>query len=355
MSTISADNADIQYSPYTWGISGGQARTINAGAYFRIAFTGTPTTAPTLGFDVSTLVAPLPRIAVSVDGGPAVEHEIAASIPAPVPAGNSWGVHTIEVTVVATTETQSRWPGIATQVRFTGLTADVTITSRAIRARAGRVLAVGDSIAEGVRTLNKDATDDTDRNDARQGWAYLLGDALGMEVGVVGFGGVGIAKGGSGNVPRFADSVPYLWSGVSRDLTAEPSVIVAHIGTNDGALADADVTTDTTRLLDEWITTTAAPIVVLPGWLQRKAGAIQAGIAACSDPARVTYVDTTGWWATSDASDSLHPYGYINEIDLVPRLAEYVAAVLGGYVPPVPPTPPTTYFINRGGVPRPIF
>lgn len=349
VSTITATDANILYSPYTWGIVGGQARTINAGAYLRVAFVGSPTATPTLGFDVSALAAPVPRVAVRVDGGVPVEHDLASSIPAPIPAGTTWGTHVVDVVVVATTETQNRWSGASTQVRFTGLTADVAITSRPVRPRARRVLAVGDSIAEGVRTLNMTATDDTDRNDARLAWALPLGDALGMEVGVVGFGGVGIAKSGSGSVPRFADSAPYLWSGVARDLSAAPSVIVAHVGTNDSASTDADVTTETARLLNGWIGATACPIVVLPGWLQRKAAAIQAGIAACSDPERVTYVDTTGWWSTADASDSLHPYGYINEVDLVPRLAFVVADVLGDSVPA------PAFFINRGGLAQPVY
>lgn len=356
MTTIAASDSKILYSPYTWGVAGGAACTIDAGAYFTIAFTGTPTTAPTLGFDVSALAAPFPRIAVQVDGGAPVVQDVAASVPAPIPAGPTWGKHVIRVTVVATSETLPRWGGTSTQVRFTGLTADATITSATVRARAGRLLLIGDSILEGVRTLNMTATRDTDRNDSRLSWGLPLADALGMEAGCVGFGAVGISKSGSGGVPRFADNIPYLWSGVARDLSAGPTAVVCHIGTNDNSSTDAEVTADTKRLLDYLIANTACPIIVMPGWLQRKASAIQAGIAASTAPTRATFVDTTGWWSTADAADSLHPYGYVNVIDLVPRLAARIDQVLGAFVPPVvPPAPAPAFFINRGGAAYPVY
>lgn len=351
---IPATDAKILYSPYTWGLVAGKMCTIDAGAYFTIAFTGTPTTAPTLGFDVSALAAPLPRIAVRVDGGPWMEHRIAASIPVPIPAGRTWGTR-VEVMVLATTETQPRWGGLSTQIRFIELAADVTITSRTVRARPGNMFAITDSLGEAVRVLALNGTDDVDRNDARFGWPNLLADALGMEFGAAAFGAVGLTKSGSGGVPRFADNIPYLWSGVPRDFTPGPTVVVALPGTNDAAATDTEATAETVRMLNEVIANTACPIVVAPGWLQRKAAPIQAGIAACADPQRVTFVDTTGWWSTADSSDNLHPYGYINLIDLVPRLAAKVNEALGAFVPSVvPPSPPPAFYVNRGGVPIPI-
>lgn len=324
MSTIPADDPLVSYSPYTWLVGAGQAKTINAGAYLRLAFAGTPTTLAAT-FDVTGMAAIPSRVGVRVDGGAWQDVDVAASVPIALPTDNTWGEHLVELVVVATTETAARWSTQSTAVVFTGLTADTTISPRPVRARTLYGLVFGDSITEGVRTLAMNATRDVDRNDTRLAYAYPLGDLLGAELGVVGFGATGISKAGSGGVPEFADSLPYLWAGQERDLTSPrpPDFVIGNVGTNDGASTDADVTADTTRLVDylAGATPSTTPILILPGWKQIKAAAIQAGIAASAAAERVTFVDTTGWWDPSDASDSVHPYGYINLADLAPRLA----------------------------------
>lgn len=338
MSTIAPNDANIVYSPYNWDVTAGAAKTINAGAYIRMTFTGTPGSLAAT-FDITNMVTPASRVGIRIDGGASQDVDIAASIPIEIPTENTWGSHTIEIVVIATTEARPRWlspQGPA--VIFTGLTADTTIATRLQRPRSIYGMAVGDSITEGVRTLNMNAARDTDRNDSRLAYAYPLGDMLGAEIGVVGFGGVGISKPGSGGVPEFRESAPYLWDGKARDLATPraPDFIIAHIGTNDPASLDADVVADTTALLNGWIAATAAtPIIVLPGWLQRKATQIQQGIDACSDPSRVHYVDTTGWWNTADSADGLHPYGYINTSDLSQRVASTVKLLIGDAFTPV--------------------
>lgn len=338
MSTIAPNDPNIVYSPYTWDVTAGAAKTINAGAYLRIAFTGTPGTLAAT-FDITNMVAPASQVGIRIDGGNWLNVEVAASVPLTIPTDNTWGSHTVEIVVIATTQAHPRW--VAPQgpaIIFTGLTADTTVTTRLQRERSIYAMAVGDSITEGVRTLNMDAVLDTDRNDSRLSYAYPLGDLLGAEIGVVGFGGTGISKAGAGGVPKFRDSVPYLWDGKARSLATPraPDFILAHIGTNDPESLDADVVADTTSLLNGWIAATAAtPIIVLPGWLQRKATQIQQGIAACDAPSRVHYVDTTGWWATADAADGLHPYGYINTTDLSQRVAATIKPIIGAASPPV--------------------
>jgi len=333
VSTIAPNDANIVYSPYNWDVTATQAKTINAGAYLRLTFTGAPTTLAAT-FDVTNMPASASRVGIRVDGGSWVDSNVAASIPLTIPAGTTWGSHTVELVMVSSTETANRWlTPQNTAVIFTGLTADTVITTRLTRKRNLYGLCLGDSIAEGVRTLNLNAATDPLRNDSRLAWAYPLSHLLGAEVGVVGFGATGISKSGNGNVPKFSANAPYLWDTKPRSLTTpqEPDFIVAHIGTNDSASTDAAVTTDTTALLNQWLAaSTKATIFVLAGWLQTKAAPIQAGIAACSNPARVNYIDTTGWWSSADASDSLHPYGYVNTSDLAPRLAASIKAKLGG-------------------------
>lgn len=354
MSTINPNDANIAYSPYTWAVASGSAKTICAGAYLRTTFAATALTTLSLSFDMTNQPASPngSRIAARVDGGPWQEFTVAATVALTIPSGRAWSVHTVEMVVLATTETVNRWNAPQeTAVVLTGITGDVALTTQLTRKRPLRGLAVGDSITEGVRVLNATATGDVNRNDSRLSWAYPLGELLGAEMGVVGFGGVGITDPGNGNVPKIATSLPSLFSGQTRDMTAKPDFVVFNVGTNDTPQTDADVTADTITMLNWAIsnTDTTAPIVVMAGWLQRKASAIIAGIAGCSAPSRVTYVDTTGWWSTADASDALHPYGYINTSDLAPR----VASTVKGLMVTASTTP--AFFINIGGVATPVY
>lgn len=336
MSVITANDPNILYSPYTWLVTEAYAKTINAGAYLRIAFTGTPTTL-TANFDMTGVVSP--RLAIRYDGGPWQDAAISASMTVNLAQStdptvvNMWSTHLVEIMFVASSEGVNRWTNQVNAVKFTSITADVDIVTVPVRPKPLYGFVLGDSIAEGVRTLAISETGNQKANDNRFAWTGPLKDAVGAELGTAGFGAVGIVGSGSGSVPPFAQNVPYLWSGQPRDLSSPqaPDFIVAHIGTNDGSKADTDVTNGTRDLLNYLIASTPSKtaILVLAGWLQRKAAAIRSGIAVCSDPSRIQFVDTTGWWDPADSSDNLHPYGYANVTNLVPRLAAAVnAAVL---------------------------
>lgn len=359
MSTISANDPNILYSPYTWAV-GAAAKTINAGAYFKVAFTGTPSTL-TASFNVANMASPASRVGFRVDGGRWQDFDVAASLTIAMPSTNTWDKHVVEMVVISTTETAGRWNAPQnTAVVFTGLTGNTTITTYPVRPRSMYGLLVGDSIAEGVRVLNRTAEGDTGRNDSRLAWAYPLGDLLGAEVGVVGFGGQGISNAGNGGVPQFSVAAPLMFAGANRDLSSPkaPDFIVAHIGTNDSGSADADVVADTRALLNYWLagTPSTTRIFVMAGWLQRKATQIQAGIAASTTPARVTYIDTTGWWSPDDSSDSLHPYGHVNLTDLAPRVAAAVRPFITATAPApaVPALPAKVFFRGPDGSAVPL-
>jgi hypothetical protein len=99
------------------------------------------------------------------------------------------------------------------------------------------------------------------------------------------------------------------------------------MGTNDGG---ADVTTATTTVLNGLLAAVNAStkIIVLRPYNGSSAATIQAGIAACSAPSRITYVDTTGWFNTANASDSLHPYGAENLFHIAPLLTTTLRSAL---------------------------
>lgn len=345
---IAANDAGILYSPFNWNVTATRAETITAGAYFRTLIVGNPASIA-LTFDVTGVSAPLPLVTVIIDGVRTTV-EVAASVPVTIPTHTTWAKHELTVVVEATTETVNRWTTRANAVKFTGITTTGTASRPLERPRS--VLVLGDSITEGVRTLNSTATTDVLRNSATECWAYQLGDALGAEVGVVGFGSTGVVKAsGSGGVPNLAGFWNTMWSaGPSRGVTsAPPDWIVINHGTNDGA---SDVTAEYRSVLNAMIAATPAETVIIclePFGGGDKGPQIQAAAAGTTVPARSVYVDTTGWWSTADASDGVHPYGYTAP-DLAARAAAAAINVSSG----APPQPTVGYVFDFNGVPQPM-
>ncbi|MFF1382757.1 LamG-like jellyroll fold domain-containing protein [Arthrobacter sp. NPDC058288] len=344
--TIAPNDANIVYSPYNWNVTSTQAKTINAGAYLRTTLSGTATSLKAK-FDLTNALTPLPQISFRVDGGSWTSTTIAADVTIPMPTNNTWGAHLVEILVKATTETQNRWNAPQnTAVVFLGFSADPSsITTRTTRTRKLYVLAYGDSITEGVRTLALNgAGGDVDRNDSASGWAYPLGELMGAEVGVVGFGGHGIVDTGGGNVPGMVNTYNLLWAGQARSFTTPqaPDLILLNQGTND----KVDIIDSTKTVLNNLLAATPSTTkigVIIPWNTNRRADLI-AGVAACDSTRRVKVIDTPGWFVSSDASDGIHPYGYTNLVDLSPRIATAARAILGS----------GGTYLNVGGVAKPI-
>ena len=180
----------------------------------------------------------------------------------------------------------------------------------------------GDPIPVGVDR----GDDDVENNDATWGWAWRLGDAVGAEIGCVGFGNLGFTTPGSGGVPIAADSFHLLREGRPRSFVPAPDVVVVNLGTNDHTRSRAGAGAAARRFLRTLAAACPSSriLVLAPfgGQLPELAE------AACGVP-RVRYVPTDGWWDPADAGDGVHPYGYANARDIVPRLAPLVAAALG--------------------------
>ena len=206
----------------------------------------------------------------------------------------------------------------------------------------------GDSITEGVLTLGGTQHYDTDRNDATVCWSFRLGALLGAEVGVVGFGATGLSRGGSGGVPALGTSWSQLWSGVPRAFSPPPDLIVLNEGTNDGA---NDITAPFTAVLDDLLAACpATPIAVLLPFDGAQGTNLRAAIAACADPARVHFVDTTGFYDTAYGG-GLHPTGPNDVARVAPRVAAHLRPLIAP--PPAPPAAPprAKKLRNRDGVP----
>jgi hypothetical protein len=315
-------DANIHYSPFNWDVTSVRAKTINPGAYFKVLLQASGTVG--LTFDTSADLTPLPEISYRVDGDGWTVATVASTINISLPTSSGteprpWGNHLIEVAVKSETETRARWVTQSTGVSFTGIVGGATVASTLIKDL--NVLAYGTSITEGVRTIDSTATNDTDRNDSTAGFAFQIGESLGADVGVVGFGGSGLTVTGSGSVPVITSTYNLLWgSGPSRSFTSPiPDVIVIEQGTNDGSTSTVAAYTS---LLNSLLSATPATTVILclrPLNGAAQASNIQAAVAACSTPSRVTYVNTAGWFSSADSSDALHPYGYAS-----PQIARLV-------------------------------
>jgi lysophospholipase L1-like esterase len=302
------------------------ATTANPGAYLRTLFSGNSCA---LLFDVAAMVAPASQLWWRIDNGPWTQASVAASVTCAVPAATAANsdvpYHLLEVVVKAMTETQNRWnAGASTRVVFAGLALDLNATVAAPGEATQRILVLGDSITEGVRTLGESAALDVDRNDALMGWALRLGALLGVEAGVVGFGAVGLTVGGAGNVPALPTSWTSLYAGVSRILSPLPSLVVINIGANDGSSNTVSVMVSMLNAI--LAACPGVPVAVMRPFNGAQAANLQAALAASSAPGMCHWIDTTGFLDTGFGCDglALHPSGPNN----MGRIAPAVAAAL---------------------------
>jgi hypothetical protein len=162
--TVPMTDAAILFSPYNWDVSPQGAKTINPGAYFRVAFTGA---SAQLNTSCNPTVSISSQFWTRVDGGPLQQHTCQgsggifnASLGPPFSAS---GNHLLEVIIKSTTETDDRWNEQKTAITFNSIILGGAATSvRAPNRKPFNVLIYGDSITEGVRTLGyQGITNDT--------------------------------------------------------------------------------------------------------------------------------------------------------------------------------------------------
>lgn len=318
------DTSKILFSPYNWDVQSGYAKTINPGAYLRLNFSGASCT---LLFDTTGLVAPFPKLSYRVDGvGQWVITDLAASVAITLPT--NYPSHHLELMVRSTTDAQSRWVSQAASVKLTG----VTLASGGVLSKPPEQplygLYFGDSITEGTLTVNANP-DVMLRSDAYQGWAYLSAKAIGAECGIVGFARQGLTVTGNPDVPVFGSTYNMLYSGVSRSFARAPDYVVINQGTNDGS---ANIQAAALAVLNNLLSAlpVSTKVIVLRPFNGAGDAYWKAAIAACSAPARVIYVDTTGWYISANSTDGTHPNGFENISNLAPRTAAAIRAALAG-------------------------
>lgn len=318
------NSATIVYSPSTWDTSSVRAL-CNSGGYFKTLVSGGVSSLLLL-FDTSNISTILPQIAYRIDEGAWTQANVATSVSVSFPS-DGLPSHFLEVQIKSTTSTQDRWNSpYLTSVKFTGFQLPNGGSTTAPITRALTGWFDGDSITEGVNVLGSSASADVDNNDARLGFAYQAAKAIGCEFALVGFGRDGLTVTGTGNVPVGVTTLTSIANGITRSLTPAPDFVWINYGTNDQRQGTTSATFQAALVTYLNAVLAATPIntvvfVQLPFGLHYGTSPYVAAVAACNTPSRVRFVDTTGWWSTTDSSDSLHPYGYINIASLGPRVA----------------------------------
>lgn len=338
------NDSKIVYSPANWDVTSVRAKTINPGAYVRASIAGGASKI-VLTFDMGGNVAPYPILKYRLDDGPFRSVVLAASITLELPTTNSWTEHALEFVVQSTSEFVNRWSVQAAHVSLTSIVVTgATATTLSTVTRAARnILVFGDSIVEAYKSLLNVTT--PDGSDATVGWAYLLGQLLGAEVGVIGFGGQGWTVSGQGGVPKLASSYALQWgSGPARSFSAVvPDLIVISLGHNDG-IDTAAVTGEAVTVITALLAATPirTQIVVLQPFSGRQSTRLQAAVTTLASK-RVRYVDTTGWFVTSDALDGTHPTGFASKRSLAPKSAAAIRAAVD-----------RRHYVNVGGSALPV-
>ncbi|KUL61609.1 aromatic ring-opening dioxygenase LigA [Streptomyces violaceusniger] len=278
-----------------------------AGAYFRTGFTGR-----TVKLEQRGAI----DLWASIDGGPATFYDEAKGTvnltPTPLAAGN----HTLQVNyqVVA-----GSYHGDAV---FQGLTLDSGATTFTPPTPEKLIEFVGDSITVGTTTSQN----------ARTAYGWLIGERLGADH-------TQIAQGGAALVDTADDRMS-----LERQFTklnpnaATPDwdfsryqahAVVINLGTNDvgRGVSSAQFQTSYTSLLRK--VRTAYPnawIFALRTFSGRFGTETKTAVTAFGD-ARSSYIDTTGWLAPDDLSDSVHPNDKGHRT-ITDRLAPVISAKL---------------------------
>ena len=222
-----------------------------------------------------------------------------------------------------TSEANSRWTTQNTAVVLTGITfGALSLPTK----RSKSILWFTDSIGVGVNAIGSGG-DSTLRGRMRMAYPHLVSERLGAEMGLVGFGGQGWATTGGGSVPIFPTTYPLVYPGVARSFAGWDAIVVIQ-GQND---PDA---TDVTAAVTAWCnymianTTRATKIIVVRPLSGRHSAHIVAGIAACTAPSRINYVDSTGWFNSANSPDGIHPYGYEHLTGIEPKATAALRAII---------------------------
>lgn len=231
---IKANDSSIRYTG-RWDISEEAAVTTAPGGMIEIAYCGKEAV---LHFDIKMNMCPAPHIWITLDDGGKTESAVDRVLR--IEAAEK-GKHIIKIIYKSAVEIQHRWyPPLIGKISFLGAEADEPAQLPADERKV--IEFIGDSITEGVLIdAQYGYTDDINefnqqnrpiQDDSTATYAYLTAMKLNMRPVIMGYGGVGVTKGGCGSVPRAWEAYPYNFAG-SPAVSSNPELIVINHGAND--------------------------------------------------------------------------------------------------------------------------
>ena len=131
----------------------------------------------------------------------------------------------------AITETEDKWIG-EIGVALKEVLCDVNGSINALIPENRKIMFFGDSITEGIRALNMNAT--ADGNSAINAFPFIASQYLWSNNIRVGFGASGVTKGGSGGIPKLIYFIDNITSTRLVD-SYNVDIIIINMGTNDVA------------------------------------------------------------------------------------------------------------------------
>ena len=211
------------------------AQTTNTGSYIDFAFEGRMAMAL---FDLTLNSVPELHLWIQVDGGAMVEAPIDYYLRVVAPTD---GRHTVRIIYKGGLEESNRWQiPLQAKVSFLGVDAEKLVDMP--EDTRPTIEFVGDSITEGVlidadvhqkgyffRDLSQ--LNRTHQDDVCGTYAWLTAEGLNMRPIMMGYGAVGVTKGGCGRVPPAPKAYPYNYEG--SPITHTSDVIVINHGAND--------------------------------------------------------------------------------------------------------------------------
>ena len=235
-----------------------------------------------------------PYFAYSIDGGEMVRQHITE----PTVTLPDTGRHTVRIVADAMTEGEGKWDrerGFALK----SITPSEGGSIVGIKPTEKVIFFYGDSITEGIRALNMNAT--SDGNSATNAYSWQCAEALGVTPYLIGYGASGITVQGSFNT--MLNAVDYLSKNRPVEDGVIPDVIVINHGTNDGGanrkVFEESLTATLARLREKYPDT---PIVYLIPFNQAQARIIT---TVMENTENAYVIETKDWEITF--TDTAHP------------------------------------------------
>ena len=301
---ISAVSADIRYTG-RWAQSGPAMVTTAPGAYLECMFRGPYAV---LCFDTAFSEHPFPHLYIAVDQGAQVETALAPCLRVQAEGD---GPHYLKLIYKSGIEMHHRWYApLIGKVALLSIEAEGFSTLEPDTRRTMEV--VGDSITEGVLVEPDRLYDRTNpllnrvyQDDVTATYHWLAAQRLNLRSYVMGYGAVGITKGGCGSVPAVGQAYPFCFAGAPVTY-GHPDIVLINHGANDRGASEEAYIAGYRALLEQVRQThpDASVVVLAPfcGAFDRALGEMVTKLCAAGWK-KLHFISTAGWVP----AEPLHP------------------------------------------------